>query len=656
MKVFLLICLQCLALGVLHAQNNGNETSTYNPQDFYLPEFHPPAGNEFRSASGKPGPMYWQNSADYIIHATLSEKDTSITGDVSIRYTNNSPDHLDYLWLQLDQNLFDPSSRGSATTPVTGDRFDVQGYKQGGIHLSDVTITYHGKSYKALPIITDTRMQLRLNKPMLAKGDSISIKMNYHFGIPAHGSDRMGRMYTPKGVIYEIAQWYPRMCVYDDVEGWNTLPYMGLGEFYCEYGHYDYYITAPAEMIVYGSGDLKNAAQVLTTKEIDRLKMAASSDKTVTIISADEVGKPEMRPSSKGDFTWHYTMKNTRDVAWAASKALVWDAAKINLPSGRPALAMAAYPAENMGDTAWTRATEYLKGSIEIYSKEFFEYPWNNAVSIGGDVSGMEYPGMIFCDHKEKKARLWLLIAHEIGHNWYPMIVGSNERKYMWQDEGINTYINHYAIDLFNHGEYAKDTSLRGVGFYNLDINHLPDHHFALMTPPEAMDFDQFFDYYRKTSFGLHLLRNIVVGRERYDYAFREYTAAWAFKHPTPYDFFHCINSAAGEDLNWFWKEWFYTTWTLDQAVTDVKYVDNDPSKGSLITITNNGKLILPVIVKVIQSNGETGNVQLPVEIWQRGGAWTFKYASTQKIKSVMLDPEMVLPDVDRKNNEWSSK
>jgi len=245
-------------------------------------------------------------------------------------------------------------------------------------------------------------------------------------------------MYTKKGVIYEIAQWYPRMCVYDDAEGWNTLPYMGLGEFYCEYGNYDYYITAPSEMIVYGSGDLQNAAQVLTAEQIKRLSLASNSDKTVTIVSADEIGKPAMRPSTKGNLTWHFTMKNTRDVAWAASKALVWDAAKVNLPSGRKAIAMSAYPPESMGDTAWDRATEYLKASIEIYSKDFFEYPWNSAVSIGGIVTGMEYPGMIFNDYKEKKAPLWFLISHEIGHNWYPMIVGSNERKNMWQDEGLN--------------------------------------------------------------------------------------------------------------------------------------------------------------------------------------------------------------------------
>jgi hypothetical protein len=363
-----------------------------------------------------------------------------------------------------------------------------------------------------------------------------------------------------------------------------------------------------------------------------------------------------MRPATKGNLTWHFTMKNTRDVAWAASAGLVWDAAKVNLPSGRKAIAMSAYPKESIGDTLWTRATEYLKTSIEIYSKDLFEYPWNSAVNIGAKVTGMEYPGMIFCDYKDKKADLWFLIAHEIGHNWYPMIVGSNERKYMWQDEGFNSYINYYAADLFNNGEYAKDSTLFEKNFFAfLDVNALPTRHYPLMVVSEAMDLNEYTQYYSKTAYGLKMLRNLVVGKDRFDYAFRKYTAAWAFKHPTPYDFFNSINSTAGEDLNWFWKEWFYTNWTLDQAVTAVAYVDNDPSKGSLITIENKGKMILPVIIKVFQSTGETGNIQLPVEIWQRGGTWTFKYSSKSKIDKVILDPENVLPDVNRKNNEWYS-
>lgn len=648
--------LQILLTVKLYSQNTKLDSSLYDPKDFYVPSFNPTTGNVFRSSNGTPGPMYWQNSADYLIHATLSEKDTSITGDVTINYTNNSPDKLDHLWLQLDQNLFDPSSRGAAATPVSGDRFDVQGFDRGGYHITEVVITYHSKTYVVHPIISDTRMQVRLIKPLLPKGDTISIKINYSFAIPSHGADRLGRLYTKNGVVYEIAQWYPRMCVYDDVEGWNTLPYMGLGEFYCDYGNIEYFITAPAEMIIYGSGDLQNPTQVLTTEEINRLATAAKSDHTVSIIHPEEINNPAMRPVKDGNLTWHFIMQHTRDVAWAASKALVWDAAKVDLPSGKKAMAMSAYPLESVGDLAWSRATEYLKNSIEIFSKTYFEYPWNNAVNIGAVVTGMEYPGMIFCDHKERSAALWFLIAHEIGHNWYPMIVGSNERKYMWQDEGFNTYIDEYATQVFNKGEYAKDSGLLKDNFFGLDINALTTHHNPLMTVPEAMSLDEFPDYYGKTAYALNLLRTVIVGKERFDYAFRKYTEAWAYKHPTPYDFFHCINDASGEDLNWFWKEWFYTNWTLDQGISQLSYVENDFSKGALITINNYGKMIMPVKLKVTESNGKSTLIQLPVEIWQRGGAWTFKYASTSKIEQVLLDPFNELPDVNRSNNEWHNK
>ncbi|MEL4456453.1 M1 family metallopeptidase [Lutimonas vermicola] len=655
MKKILLLFITILNLGFLLAQNPANESSSYNPKDFYVSTFSPTAGNVYRSAKGIPGPMYWQNSSDYLIHATLSEKDTTVTGDVTITYTNNSPDQLEYLWLQLDQNIFKPDSRAVAVTRYPGDYAGVLGKTNGGYQIKNVTINQGEKSYSVQPIISDTRMQIRLNKAMQPKGDQVSIKMNFSFVIPRDGAARFGRQNTKDGVIYQIAQWYPRMCVYDDVVGWNTLPYVGLGEFYCDYGNYDYYITAPAEMIVYGSGDLQNPKDVLTAEEIKRLSEALKSDKTIAIIAADEVGKPAMRPTSKGNLAWHFKMNNTRDVAFAAGKGLIWDAARINLPSGRKALAMSCYPVESAGDTAWARSTEYLKASIEIYSEHFYEYPWNNAVSSAGITEGMEYPGMIFDHYKETNASLWFLISHEIGHNWYPMIVGSNERRYMWQDEGLNTYANYIANDIFNNGEYETDPSYFEKDFFgSRDYTQFMQYKDPLMTVSDAMDEEQHYQFYGKTAYGLNLLRTVIVGKERFDYAFRKYTEAWAFKHPTPYDFFHCINNATGEDLNWFWKEWFFTTWKLDQAVTALSYVDNDPSNGALITIENKGKMIMPVIVKVIEANGKSATIKLPVEIWQRGGKWVYKYASSTKVDQVILDPENVLPDVNRENNEWN--
>jgi len=622
----------------------------YDHQDIFGPITWPVTGGSTRSANGLPGPRYWQNRADYLIHVKLGEgeQDTTITGDVTISYTNNSPDKLDHLWLQLDQNLFKPDSRGAAVTPVTGDRFDVRGFSRGGYHIETVSVTSNGQTYTVKPVITDARMQVRLKSALAASGGKIQVKVKYWFSIPFYGADRMGRKKFNQGWVYEIAQWYPRMCVYDDAEGWNTLPYMGLGEFYCEYGNYDYYVTAPANMLVVGSGDLQNSAEVLSATEISRIANARKSDKTVMIVKPDEVGKND---NAKGNKTWHFKMLNTRDVSWAASKAFIWDAAKVNLPSGRKAISMAAYPAESAGDDSWGRATEYLKYSIEIYSKKYYEYPWNSAVTVSGVALGMEYPGIVFCLSNLKKDGLWGDITHEIGHNWFPMIVGSNERKYMWMDEGFNTFINQYSTKMFNHGEY-DDTTARParniVGF----INRIKD---PLMVAPEAMGLNAYGQYYIKTSAGLDMLRNVVLGPDRFDYAFNEYVKHWAFKHPLPYDFFRTMNDAAGEDLNWFWKEWFFTTWKLDQSIQSVKYVKDDPKNGALITLVNKEKMAMPVDLQITTADGKTEILHLPVNIWQRGGVWVVKYPSTVAIKSILLDPDKQLPDSNLKNNVWNA-
>jgi len=623
----------------------------YDHNEVFGPVVWPVTTGDTRSANGQPGQHYWQNRADYQIKATLNEaaQDTSITGEVSINYTNNSPDNLDYLWLQLDQNLFKPDSRGAATVPVGGDRFDVRGFSRGGYHIESVSVTYKGQTYKIDPVITDARMQLRLATPMGPKGEKIQVKVNYSFSIPFYGADRMGRKLFKQGWVYELAQWYPRMCVYDDVEGWNTLPYMGLGEFYCDYGDYDYYITAPADMTVAGSGDLQNASQVLTETQQKRLEEARASDKTVMIINPDEVGQPAAHVG-KGTLTWHFKMTNTRDVSWAASKAFIWDAAKVNLPSGRKCIAQSTYPVESSGNDSWGRSTEYLKNSMEIYSAKYFEYPWNSAVSVSGVALGMEYPGIIFCLSNLKNGGLWGDITHEIGHNWFPMIVGSNERKYMWMDEGFNTFINQYATEKFNNGEYFNSKN-RPANQISQLMKREKD---ALMMAPEAQN--DYGQYYVKTSMGLDMLRNVVLGPDRFDYAFNEYVKHWAFKHPLPYDFFRAMNDAAGEDLNWFFQPWFFTTWKLDQAVQSVKYIRDNAADGAQITLVNKEKLAMPVDLKITQANGKTEILHLPVNIWQRGGVWTFNYPSTASITAIEIDPDHQLPDVDRKNNVWNGK
>ncbi|HTP12186.1 MAG TPA: M1 family peptidase, partial [Bacteroidota bacterium] len=358
----LLVCAVCLlALGSvpMAAQDGGK----YNPHETFDPEFLVEPGTAYRGGDGAPGPEYWQNRADYRITASLDDTANTIKAHVTITFTNNSPDRLPYLWLQLDQNTFREDSRSTLTGPVAGSRFTPRQYTEGFV-LKSVSIDEHGKKSDAKYVVTDTRMQIRLPEPMKPKGDEVRIDIDYSFEIPPYGSDRMGMTKTKDGTIFEVAQWYPRMEVYDDVRGWNTLPYLGQGEFYLEYGDFDYSITVPSDHIVVGSGELQNPRDVLTSQERARLEEAQKSDKTVVIRSADEIKPLDQRPANPGTKTWHFKMTNARDVAWASSRAFMWDAARINLPSGKKCLAMSVYPVESAGDSAWGRASEYVKGTV----------------------------------------------------------------------------------------------------------------------------------------------------------------------------------------------------------------------------------------------------------------------------------------------------
>jgi Peptidase family M1 domain len=621
----------------------------YDPQQAFDPQFLNAPGNEYRSGNGAPGPMYWQNRADYTISCLLDTAEDQITGTVNITYTNNSPDELNYLWLQLDQNMFTTNSRAHYTTPIGGGRFGNVEFA-GGDSIHSVSVTEHGNTVTPEYIITDTRIQILLKEPLKPKGDKISLKINYSFRIPADGSDRMGITQTKNGKIYEIAQWYPRMEVYDDAEGWNTLPYLGAGEFYLEYGDFDYTINVPANLIVTGSGELQNPNEVLTSTEIDRLNNARNSDNRIFIITSDEIGKASIRPKSSGSLTWHYKIHQTRDVSWACSKAFIWDAARVNLPDNKQSLAMSFYPIESSSDSSWGRSTEYLKFSMEFYSKNYYVFTYPCASSIAGRVNGMEYPGIIFCNMHAKLGGLFFVTTHEIGHNWFPMIVGSDERKYAWMDEGFNTFINTYSGKNFNNGEYKKDQNMKKLtDFMNRPSNK------PIMTYPDVIDFKDLANLaYFKPASGLQILKEVVIGPKRFDYAFRQYINRWAFKHPLPQDFFHTMNDALGEDLNWFWKEWFYENGKLDQSVDNVQYVNADPKQGVDITISNKEQMVMPAEIEVREVNGKTGRVNLPVEIWQRSGKWTFHYKSTDMIESVTIDPDNKLPDADLSNNTWS--
>jgi hypothetical protein len=633
------------------------EPSNYNYNDAFGHDFYSKNGTATRSASGKPGHAYWQNSADYVIDVNLNETTKEISGSETITYTNNSPDALDFLWMQLDQNLFKLDSRGKAIVPLRGSRNGDKGQDfDGGYGINTIKLIYK-KGRRSTEInttysIVDTRMKVNLPSALEANGGTVGIKINFSFTSPDYGSDRMGVLETKNGRIFTLAQWYPRMSVYDDVSGWNTLPYLGAGEFYLEYGTFDVNITAPANHLVVCSGALLNPSEVYTQEQQNRLKTAEMSDETVMIRSEAEVTQPSSRPTNSATLTWKFRIENSRDVAWASSSAFILDAARINLPSGKKSLAMSAYPVESVGQDAWTRSTEYTKASIEHYSEKWLEYPYPAAINVAGNEGGMEYPGIVFCNYESKTERLWGVTDHEFGHIWFPMIVGSNERLHAWMDEGFNTFINSLSTDAFNNGEYKE----RKSNMHRMSGMFVNDRLEPIYTSPDNLKERNLgvLAYY-KPSTGLILLREQILGPERFDEAFTAYIDRWAYKHPTPDDFFRTMENVAGEDLRWFWRGWSINSWKLDQAVTKVKYVKNDPTQGAVITIENLEKMPMPVVIELKTKSGKVTRKTLPVEIWKRNVTWTFKVDTTEELSKVVIDPDFVLPDVDSSNNKWKA-
>jgi hypothetical protein len=620
--------------------------SSYQPRETFAPFDMEQALNRYRGGDGLPGPDYWQNRADYVIRATLDPTAHTIKGEVAITYTNASPSALDVLWLQLEQNIYRPGSRGSLAQG---------GAPRGntaGMTLDQVTVTLGKTAVAVTPMISDTRAQLRLPAALAAGGKAV-IHIRYHYDVPSDEfGGRTGWLTAKNGApIYSVAQWYPRMAVFDDIRGWDTAPYLAQ-EFYLEYGNFDYFITVPSDMIVAGSGELVNPQEVLTPEQQARLAAARRSDRTVMIREPDRIGDPQTRPKS-GPLTWHFHMDNSRDVAFSASSAFAWDAARINLPGGKSSLAMSFYPAESAGPDKWARSTEYMKDAVERYSAKWFPYPWPAAINIAGPASGMEYPGIVFDGVEDKGKELFWISAHEIGHSWFPMIVGFDERRNAWMDEGFNTFIDTYESDEFNRGEYApkRDSEYAPGGGNPVDeilpVLADPD------APPILSRADTIPGKYRhpvtyfKSALGLVLLREQILGPQRFDAAFRRFIAAWAFKHPKPADFFRAMESESGEDLSWWWRGWYANNWQMDLAIDGISTAkDGTP----LVRVVSRDKLVMPATLRVTYAGGRTSDVALPAETWIRQAA-TDVAVPRGNVLRAELDPDHKLPDRDRSNN-----
>ncbi|MCC6660491.1 MAG: M1 family metallopeptidase [Phycisphaerales bacterium] len=622
-----------------------------------------PTPTSIRGGSGAPGPDYWQQRADYVINATLDADANTITGREVLTYTNNSPDVLPYVWISLEQNLFKSDSLGSLTTPPRT-RFANRDSFEGGFKIDSIRI---GKSGAAtigpgdagqpagdsadVPYHTyDTLAKLDLPAPIAARGGKLVLEIAWSFKIPKYGSDRMGMRDGDDGTVYELAQWFPAVAKYDDVYGWNTIPYYGQGEFYTDFGSYTVSLTVPRSHLVFCTGVLQNESDVLTQVQRDRLATARTSDTTVVIRGQDEVKSPDSRPAGEGPLTWTFHADDVRTVAWASSPAFVWDASFLQGtgPEGKGTLCQSAYPVEAMEH--WPKSTGMLRASIEGYSHRWFKYPYPVATNVNGVAGGMEYPMIIFCGGRGSEDGLFGVTTHEIGHNWFPMVVNSDERRHAWMDEGFNTFINYYAEQDWS-GELGRRGSARGFAGFMRQGNQQPMETFADRVNPGRLGVMQ----YEKTSVGLVMLREHILGEERFDEAFREYIRRWAFKSPQPADFFRTMEDAAGMDLAWFWRGWFLGTGTLDQELESVR-LPTGSGTSMRITMNNLNELVMPVDLRVTFADGSTLDRSLPAEVWRYTNHWTTAIDTGGKVVTkVQIDPDGAYPDVDRKNNDWTA-
>jgi hypothetical protein len=597
-----------------------------------------PTPNEYRTGSGRPGAKYWQQKVDYRIAATLDPEKNELRGRETIHYLNRSPDSLPYLWFQVDQNICEPASITNVLNqpPLAflGSTFDFscQGFNSAP-RLESLKIG--GQDVKRTRFGTTLRVDLA--KP-LAPGMALDIEATWRFSVPPMGAGRMGH----DGPLYEIAQWYPRLAVYDDVKGWNHEPYIGAGEFYLEYGDFDVSLTVPSSYIIAATGELANPEIVLTTTQRQRLARARQSDTTIAIISATEAGNAKLtRPRQTGVSTWHFTAKNVRDFAFAGGPELRWDA------SGYKGILVEALYRPKADK--WPEVNKMLRAALQYFSEQWFIYPYSHATTIEGPIEGMEYPMLTFVPNSPNRQDQFWATMHELGHQWFPMIVGSNERLYPWMDEGFNTF-----IDLANAAKYFAGTPYGDtieVHPLRLYAEHArPGNEQPLIDRPVEVR-DLFWGGYQKPALMMQLLRYEVLGKDRFDPAFRDYIKTWAFKHPTPADFFRLMRDQSGMELDWFWRDWIYSTARLDQAVDSV-------SRGadgiSSVHLTNRGTMVMPAELSITFDDGTSTVVKLPVDMWNLGDHFAYRVPGTKVIRGVEVDSRHALPDIDRANNRWS--
>lgn len=687
-----------------------------------------PTPNEFRTGSGSPGPEYWQQQADYVITAELNDENQSITGAETITYHNNSPDVLTYLWLQLDQNLFDAESNTGKTNNTSIQDSMTTKQIAGDLDLYDFDGGYKIKSVKDVNgndlkhFVNATMMRVDLPKP-LKRGETYSFKIEWSYNI----NDRMkvggrsGLEYFPedKNYVYTIAQWFPRMCVYDDLEGWQHKQFLGRSEFATVFGNYKVKITTPADHIMAATGVLQNPKDVLTAEQIARYEKAKSSFDAPVIIATQQEAIQREKSKSKEKKTWEFHAEDVRDFAFATSRKFIWDAQAVKIGNNTP-LAMSFYPKE--GNPLWEReSTKAVKNTLVTYSKFTIDYPYPVAISVHAASIGMEYPMICFNFGRPNKDgsysdntkwRMIGVIVHEVGHNFFPMIINNDERETTWMDEGVNSFVQ-YLTQVENYKDMpARRGHAQGIVPYMKGDKSTMR---PLMTSGEQV-VQIGNEQYNKAATALNILREAVMGPELFDHAFKEYAQRWAFKHPKPSDFFRTMEDASAFDLDWFWRGWFYTTDHVDVSVDQVRWLklrednqnleskskrvttgdlasgnsgnaskdfSNGPEPFSLIetdgrlygeflsriddkavinkmkgknfyevTLSNKGGLVMPVIIQWSYKDGTKEIEHLPAEIWRTNEQRITKvFVKDKEVASIVIDPLEETADIDTHNN-----
>jgi hypothetical protein len=555
--------------------------SSFSQKKFAQLDHELPTANEYRTASGAPGHKYYQQKADYKMSIVIDDKTQKLTGNEVITYTNNSPDKLTYLWLQLDQNLFADTSDSKKIEIEKMEDFKSAGdirkklfYYDGGFKIESIT-TIGGQKMKYF--INKTMMRIDLDKPLLP-GTSISFQINWWYNI----NDRMavggrsGYEYFEKddNYLYTVAQFFPRMCVYNDVTGWQNKQFLGRGEFTLPFGDYEVSITVPADHIVGATGECQNYRTVLTAEQLKRFELAKKSTQPVLIVTQSEAEKAEKEKASRTK-TWIYKAYNVRDFAFATSRKFIWDA-QIQPIGNKNVLCMSYYPKE--GNPLWERySTKLVAHTIKTYSKYTTDYTYPVAISVHSKWIGMEYPMICFNGGRPEpdgtysegeKYGMWGVIIHEVGHNFFPMIINSDERQWTWMDEGLNTFVQYLTEQEWERGYPSRRGPAHMIADYMRGDKKFIS---PIMTNSESI-FQFGNNAYGKPATALNILRETVMGRELFDFAFKTYCERWKFKHPTPADFFRTMEDASAVDLDWFWRGWFYGTDNVDIAIDDVKW------------------------------------------------------------------------------------